>query len=357
MNAPGDAIDNDGLEPDLPPPRRAKKSSNPPEPDHVLTPDQAKLQDELAEFRKLNEELFGHVKMSFSIGQRMGEMLAGFKKKAGHGNWLKWLSKHLPEVSERSAQVYVSLWENRAVLDKYVAAADLTLKDACRLLGNGGKPKAKRKRATKAAPPETEQEPPASEESPEPAEPSTSSEEAQPLPTEPTKAATAFLTDLFANVGHLDDKRKLADHIADLLHALVGEEATGDVDEPETPKVARGLKFCRISDAVENCRDALQTIQSELEIWADSIPESMENKRESATDAASEVENSVGGLDGLDLPGSAFAALPSLLSSGSRPSRLARIAEILTRVAEALPECDSRNTLEEVTAALSNVGL
>jgi len=361
-----DSGDEDVPQPDLPPPTRMKKTDKP---DRVLTPEEAKLQDDIAECRKLNGELLGHVKMCYPKAQRIGQLLAGFKEIAGRGNWLPWLRQHLPEISERTAEVYLRLWENRDVLDKFAAAADLSIRDALGLLTNG-KPRAKRKKAAKRAQQEQEQHAePATEECPEPAEPPPAPaearaqepeaepepEEPQPPPTEPKNAATEFLTDLFAKVKSLDAKRKLADHIADLVHVLVGEEATDVHHERAAPTVARGHKFCSISEAVENCREALHTIQTELENLAESLPENMESKRQFACEAAGEVAENTKKLEGLDLPDKAFAALPSLLTAGSRKTRLGRIAEILSGVAEALPECDVRTKLEEVADALENL--
>jgi hypothetical protein len=69
-----------------------------------------------------------------------GEALLEAKTKLGHGQWLPWV-KELCDLSERTAQRYMNLAENKTKLgellrEKSARLADLTLTEAERLLGH-----------------------------------------------------------------------------------------------------------------------------------------------------------------------------------------------------------------------------
>jgi hypothetical protein len=41
-----------------------------------------------------------------------------------HGKWLQWLRQNIPEISERSVQVYLSLWDNKEAIEAHFKSAD-----------------------------------------------------------------------------------------------------------------------------------------------------------------------------------------------------------------------------------------
>ena len=123
-------------------------------------------------------------------------------------------------------------------------------------------------------------------------------------------------------------------------------------------KPPRGMKICKVDDAVDSCCNALSDIQHELEQWAENMPENMQGswRYDQATEAASTVEDSAAKLENLkDLP-DVEVALPTFIS-GSKPARLSRIADILERIANALPQGSNHETLEEVVVEIQNVEL
>ena len=61
-----------------------------------------------------------------------GVALIEAKRQVGHGNWLKWLKENC-ELSERTAEVYMTCARNRQKLEpKIAAAANMTLGEALR---------------------------------------------------------------------------------------------------------------------------------------------------------------------------------------------------------------------------------
>ena len=66
-----------------------------------------------------------------------GDLLLEAKKQVPHGQWLEWLAKNCPELSERTVQLYIKLAKNRATIEKEMAnpqcVADLTLNEAAAL--------------------------------------------------------------------------------------------------------------------------------------------------------------------------------------------------------------------------------
>ena len=72
-----------------------------------------------------------------------GDLLIEAKAKLAHGTWRPWLKEHCASLSERTAQVYVSLAKNRAAIEaKSADAADLTMtiRDALELIARQAEP-------------------------------------------------------------------------------------------------------------------------------------------------------------------------------------------------------------------------
>ena len=72
-----------------------------------------------------------------------GDLLIEAKAKLEHGEWLPWLAEHCKSLSERTAQIYISLAKNRAALEaKSAASADLTMtiRDALELIARQAEP-------------------------------------------------------------------------------------------------------------------------------------------------------------------------------------------------------------------------
>jgi hypothetical protein len=66
-----------------------------------------------------------------------GEALTRAKAAVGHGSWRKWLAENT-EISERTAQRYMRISQNRAALEgKTATLADLAVSEAERLLAGG----------------------------------------------------------------------------------------------------------------------------------------------------------------------------------------------------------------------------
>ena len=57
-----------------------------------------------------------------------GDLLIEAKAKLAHGTWLPWLAEHCASLSERTAQVYISLARNRAAIR---AAIEAKSADVC----------------------------------------------------------------------------------------------------------------------------------------------------------------------------------------------------------------------------------
>jgi Protein of unknown function (DUF3102) len=70
-----------------------------------------------------------------------GMLLSTAKSKVPHGKWLDWLAEHCPDVSKRSAQVYMQMADNaEAIQAKSAAAALLTIKGALKLISRQDEP-------------------------------------------------------------------------------------------------------------------------------------------------------------------------------------------------------------------------
>jgi Protein of unknown function (DUF3102) len=58
---------------------------------------------------------------SLSHALDLGKLLNDAKEAVGHGGWANWLKTHCPQISHRTANVYMNLAENK---DKFDAAAN-----------------------------------------------------------------------------------------------------------------------------------------------------------------------------------------------------------------------------------------
>jgi hypothetical protein len=81
---------------------------------------------------------------------KCGELLSNVKKRVPHGQWLPFLRKHCPELSERSAQVYVQLFSCGDEIFKCAASADLSISAALAMIT---KPRRKRQVAAERTAP------------------------------------------------------------------------------------------------------------------------------------------------------------------------------------------------------------
>jgi hypothetical protein len=71
-----------------------------------------------------------------------GALLNQAKEKLDqHGQWLPWLQQNCPNISERTAQLYMKLARGRAAIEaKAQSLADLTLNEAAKLIDAPGAP-------------------------------------------------------------------------------------------------------------------------------------------------------------------------------------------------------------------------
>lgn len=81
-------------------------------------------QSHIAEIKRLHGELQSLATDALNRAIRIGELLCDVKPKLGHGGWLPWLQCNI-SFSERTAQNYMALFQNRTLL-KSANIADLT---------------------------------------------------------------------------------------------------------------------------------------------------------------------------------------------------------------------------------------
>jgi hypothetical protein len=90
-----------------------------------------------------------------------GATLKACKDSMAHGDWTKWLDANCPEISERTASLYMRLAKNSDKLEKAAkengnAVADLSVRGAAKVLANkranGGGTKTSTRTATQASP-------------------------------------------------------------------------------------------------------------------------------------------------------------------------------------------------------------
>ena len=83
------------------------------------------------------------MKSTLEHAMACGDLLIEAKAKLEYGKWLPWLAEHCASLSERTAQVYISLAKNRAAIEaKSADAADLTMtiRDALELIARQAEP-------------------------------------------------------------------------------------------------------------------------------------------------------------------------------------------------------------------------
>jgi hypothetical protein len=82
---------------------------------------------------------------------KCGEMLKAAKAKVGHGEWDKWLTKNCPEISDRTARLYMRLATKQPELEKVAkqngnAVADLSIRGAAKSISKKQTPEQKETR-------------------------------------------------------------------------------------------------------------------------------------------------------------------------------------------------------------------
>jgi hypothetical protein len=83
------------------------------------------------------------MKSTLKHAMACGDLLIEAKAKLEFGQWLPWLAEHCASLSERTAQVYISLAKNRTAIEaKSADAADLTMtiRDALELIARQAEP-------------------------------------------------------------------------------------------------------------------------------------------------------------------------------------------------------------------------
>ena len=111
-------------------------------------------QDEIGGINLEHHEAVKASSGSLDHAIKCGKMLEEAKEKVGHGEWVKWLTQNCPEISERTARLYMRLATNQPELEKVAkqngnGVADLSLRGAAKAIS---KPQtAKQKAARKAA--------------------------------------------------------------------------------------------------------------------------------------------------------------------------------------------------------------
>jgi hypothetical protein len=73
------------------------------------------------QIKAVYEELIQSHKSSLTHALHLGELLNAAKETVGHGAWGQWLQFHLPQISHRTANVYMKLAENK---DKFSDGAN-----------------------------------------------------------------------------------------------------------------------------------------------------------------------------------------------------------------------------------------
>jgi hypothetical protein len=117
------------------------------------------------EINRIHAEIVENAQAQVQRGIECGVMLKEVRDNIKFGDWEDWLAKHCPEISERTARVYLRLAKNSDKLETLAAengstAADLSMRGALRLLATQKteeeKAKAKAEREAKAKAKEAE---------------------------------------------------------------------------------------------------------------------------------------------------------------------------------------------------------
>jgi hypothetical protein len=101
-----------------------------------------------SEINRLHRLVTEAAQTSLQYSIEIGTMLIDVKKDVKHGDWEEWLAKHCPEISERTARMYMRLAkpENAEKLEAAAnengnAVADLSVRSAAKLLSKPRPPK------------------------------------------------------------------------------------------------------------------------------------------------------------------------------------------------------------------------
>ena len=108
---------------------------------------QATIDDLAARIVAEHKAVRATMKSTLEHALACGDLLIEAKAKLAHGTWRPWLAEHCALLSERTAQVYISLAKNRtairaAIEAKSADAADLTMtiRDALELIARQAEP-------------------------------------------------------------------------------------------------------------------------------------------------------------------------------------------------------------------------
>ncbi len=66
--------------------------------------------------KKLHASVIKHAENALERALEIGEILARIKAQIPHGKWLPWVDANLPEISCRTVQNYLRIWQNRGRL-------------------------------------------------------------------------------------------------------------------------------------------------------------------------------------------------------------------------------------------------
>ena len=70
-------------------------------------------------------------KRSIEHALALGDLLSAAKEKVKHGDWLRWLERECPSISERHARNFMALARHRPLIEsKSAIIADMTLSQA-----------------------------------------------------------------------------------------------------------------------------------------------------------------------------------------------------------------------------------
>ena len=90
------------------------------------------LADLVTRIKSLHSQVIENGKNVIRKAIDAGNALIDAKRQVGHGNWLKWLKENC-ELSDRTAEVYMTCARNRQRLETIIAAAaNMTLAQALR---------------------------------------------------------------------------------------------------------------------------------------------------------------------------------------------------------------------------------
>ena len=99
------------------------------------------LTDLAARIWGYHEATVAALKASVIHAMSAGDLLTEAKAQLKHGLWLPWLAKNCA-ISERTAQLYMKLAKNRAIIEKSATASadlDLSINEACALIVLAGR--------------------------------------------------------------------------------------------------------------------------------------------------------------------------------------------------------------------------